>query len=118
MAYLAPFNPPLGPNPFFCRPTETTLQMREKVFSLTGDDFYVRTVDGLDVCLCKGKVFSISDAKRAFLPFKKCFGGDIPGHVLMKGALVYSIHRPARQRDLHAEEQAFRPAEEFPRRGA
>jgi len=37
--------------------------MKEKVFSLSGDDFSVTTADGLVVCKCKGKVFSISDKK-------------------------------------------------------
>ncbi|EXJ79427.1 hypothetical protein A1O3_08929, partial [Capronia epimyces CBS 606.96] len=64
MAPLAPFNPPLGPNPVFAQPTEQTLQMKEKVFSLTGDDFTVTTVAGIQVCRCKGKVLSISSAKK------------------------------------------------------
>jgi len=63
MSPLAPFNPPLGPMARFAHPDEQTLQMKEKVFSLSGDDFSVRTVSGMDVCKCKGKVFSISDAK-------------------------------------------------------
>jgi len=67
MAPLAPFNPPLGPNQRFCEPTEQTLQMREKVFSLTGDDFTVTTVAGIEVCRCKGKVLSISDSKSRLL---------------------------------------------------
>ncbi|KIW54201.1 hypothetical protein, variant [Exophiala xenobiotica] len=64
MAPLAPFNPPLGPNQMFCQPNEQTLQMKEKVFSLTGDDFTVTTVAGVQVCKCKGKVLSISGAKK------------------------------------------------------
>ena len=63
MAPLAPFNPPLGPNVKFCVPQETTLHMKEKVFSLTGDDFTVKTTAGVEVCKCKGKVLSISDKK-------------------------------------------------------
>jgi len=38
--------------------------MKEKVFSLTGDDFAIKTVDGLEVCRCKGKVLSIHDTKK------------------------------------------------------
>ncbi|KAK5196794.1 hypothetical protein LTR72_001787 [Exophiala xenobiotica] len=64
MAPLAPFNPPLGPNQMFYQPNEQTLQMKEKVFSLTGDDFTVTTVAGVQVCKCKGKVLSISGAKK------------------------------------------------------
>jgi hypothetical protein len=52
----------------FCQPNEQTLQMKEKVFSLTGDDFTVTTVAGVHVCKCKGKVLSISGAK-SMLPF-------------------------------------------------
>lgn len=61
--HLTAFNPPLGPNPVFCNPGEETLVMKEKVFSLSGDDFSITTVSGLSVCKCKGKVLSISDAK-------------------------------------------------------
>ena len=60
MAPLAPFNPPLGPYARFAQPTEQTLQMKEKVFSLSGDDFTVRTAQGLDVCKCKGKVSKLA----------------------------------------------------------
>lgn len=38
--------------------------MKEKVFSLTGDDFTVKTVDGIEVCKCHGKVMSIKDKKK------------------------------------------------------
>ena len=41
--------------------------MKEKVFSLTGDEFIVKTVAGMEVCKCKGKVLSVSDKKRRFL---------------------------------------------------
>lgn len=39
--------------------------MKEKVFSLSGDDFTVKTVTGLEVCKCKGKVVSLSDASKS-----------------------------------------------------
>ncbi|KAB8339194.1 hypothetical protein FH972_022128 [Carpinus fangiana] len=60
-------NPPLGPqppNPAFYSPKQQTLQMKEKVFSLSGDDFTVKTVEGTEICKCKGKVMSISDKKK------------------------------------------------------
>ena len=38
--------------------------MKEKVFSLSSDDFTVKTVNGLEVCKCKGKVVSLSDASK------------------------------------------------------
>ncbi len=37
--------------------------MKEKAFSLTGDDFTVKTVSGVDICKCKGKLLSLSDKK-------------------------------------------------------
>jgi hypothetical protein len=63
MAPLAAFNPPLGPLISQCHPEPVTLHMKEKAFSLTGDDFTVKTADGLEVCKCKGKMLSISDKK-------------------------------------------------------
>lgn len=64
---LTAVNPPLGPQPQnanFYHPREVTLAMREKVFSLTGDDFTVRTVDGVDVMKCKAKLVSIHGKKK------------------------------------------------------
>ena len=66
MSPLAAFNPPLGPLLAHCHPEEVTLHMKEKAFSLTGDDFTVKTVAGLEVCKCKGKVMSLSDKKGNF----------------------------------------------------
>ena len=65
--HLAPFNPPLGPQPnnaHFYSPNAVTLAMKESVFSLSGDDFAVKTTDGLEVCKCKGRVVSIRDKKK------------------------------------------------------
>ena len=67
MSPLAPFNPALGPNLKYCFPEENVLQMREKAFSLSGDDFSVKTANGAEICRCKGKVMSISDKKSWFL---------------------------------------------------
>lgn len=98
MTELAPFQPPLGPqppNPAFYSPQTTTLQMKEKVFSLSGDDFTVHTVDGLEVCKVKGKVMSFRDSKKftdmqgnelfnvknKMLAISKSFHGESPhGH--------------------------------------
>lgn len=63
---LAPFNPPLGPqppNPAFYSPSPSTLQMKEKILSLSGDDFTITTTDGSPVCKCKGKVMSLHGTK-------------------------------------------------------
>jgi len=73
MAPLLAFNPPLGPNVKYCVPQETMLHMKEKAFSLSGDDFTVKTTTGMEICRCKGKVLSISD--------KKVFT-DMQGHEL------------------------------------
>ena len=37
--------------------------MKEKAFSLSGDDFTVKTISGLEICKCKGKMLSLSDKK-------------------------------------------------------
>lgn len=90
MGSLAPFHPPLGVNQVFCNPHEQTLQMKEKVFSLSGDDFEVTTVSGLHLCRCKGKVLSLSGAKsRAISP---CCG-----KVQVLTAELARIHRYAGQ---------------------
>ena len=63
---LNPVQPPLGPQPpnaKFYTPNQVTLAMKEKVFSLSGDDFTVKTAEGMNVCKCKGKVFSARDKK-------------------------------------------------------
>ncbi|CAK4033717.1 Hypothetical predicted protein [Lecanosticta acicola] len=64
---FAPAEPPLGPrppDPAFYAPQQVTLQMREKVFSLSGDDFTVTTIQGMEVCKCKGKVMSLHGKKQ------------------------------------------------------
>lgn len=63
---LTPFNPPLGPqpaNPAFYSPTEVTLHMKEKMLSLTGDDFTISTAEGTPVAKCKGKMISLHGTK-------------------------------------------------------
>ncbi|KAK4695656.1 hypothetical protein P7C71_g2126, partial [Lecanoromycetidae sp. Uapishka_2] len=63
MAPLVAFNPPLGPTLSHCHPEQVTLHMKEKAFSLSGDDFTVKTVSGMGICKCKGKILSVSDKK-------------------------------------------------------
>jgi uncharacterized protein YxjI len=63
---ITAFNPPLGPqpaNPAFYSPSPSVLQMKEKILSLSGDDFTITTTSGAPVCKCKGKVFSIHGSK-------------------------------------------------------
>lgn len=64
---LAPFNPPLGPQPASYRvycPEQVTLVLREKVFSFSGDDFLIQSTEGMSVCKCKGKAISLHAKKR------------------------------------------------------
>lgn len=61
--HLPAIDPPLGPILAQCQPEPVTLHMKEKAFSLTGDDFTVKTVAGLEVCKCKGKMLSVNDKK-------------------------------------------------------
>lgn len=81
MAFLAPFNPVLGPNPAYCFPEEIVLQTKEKLCAtiahssrmtftdfdrgshFPATDFSIKTTTGAEVCRCKGKVFSISHRK-------------------------------------------------------
>lgn len=63
---LTAFQPPLGPQPAnnaLYSPDQVTLQMKEKVLSLSGDDFTVKTVDGMDVCKVEGKTLSLHSKK-------------------------------------------------------
>ena len=62
-ASLQPFNPPLGLYPQHSAPIPTTLIMREKYFSWSGQDFTVRTSDGRLVLRADAKAFSLSDRK-------------------------------------------------------
>lgn len=56
MAALQAFQPPLGPQPNgpLYAPQQVTIVMKEKVFSLTGDSFHVKTIDGADLLIVKG----------------------------------------------------------------
>ena len=62
-ASLVPFDPPLGLHGQYCSPALTTLVMREKYFSWSGQDFTVRTTEGRLVLRCDAKAFSIRDRK-------------------------------------------------------
>lgn len=101
----------LGPQPFspqLYKPVETTLQMTEKVWSFSGDDFTIKAVNGEPVCTCKGKVMSMRDRKKftdtagnelftlanKMMSFSKSFHGESPnghgfevkGHVKLFGS--------------------------------
>lgn len=63
---LQPCNPPLGPRPadqILYVPNQITLQMKEKIMSLSGDTFTIKTADGIDVLKCQGKTFSVHGKK-------------------------------------------------------
>jgi hypothetical protein len=60
---LGGFNPYLGVFTQFCVPNQTTLVLKEKVFSLSGDTFSVKDANGAAVVNCQGKTFSLTDRK-------------------------------------------------------
>ncbi|GFZ46578.1 hypothetical protein JCM24511_03798 [Saitozyma sp. JCM 24511] len=62
-AQLHPVNPPLGVFPQFCVNVPTTLVLKEKAFSFSGDDFAVKDSNGVPVVRCQGKALSFRDRK-------------------------------------------------------
>jgi hypothetical protein len=60
---LEPFNPPLGVFPRYAVPRETTLVLKERAFTFSGDDFHIKDSNGVDVVICKGKSLSFRDQK-------------------------------------------------------
>ncbi|WWD18250.1 hypothetical protein CI109_102700 [Kwoniella shandongensis] len=62
-AQLHPVNPPLGVHGHYCMPHPTTLVLKEKAFSFSGDDFAVKDQNGQVVVRCKGQAFSFRDRK-------------------------------------------------------
>jgi len=60
---LPPVHPALGVNATYCLPKETTLVMKEKVWSLSGDTFHITDENGVEVVRCQGTTFSLSDRK-------------------------------------------------------
>jgi uncharacterized protein YxjI len=61
--HLAPVHPALGVNATYCLPHETTLVMKEKVWSLSGDTFHITDQNGVEVVRCKGSTFTLTDRK-------------------------------------------------------
>ncbi|KAF7193977.1 Protein LURP-one-related 10 [Pseudocercospora fuligena] len=93
---LAPFQPPLGPqpaSPILYSANQVVLRMKEKVWSLSGDDFTVQTVEGAHIMKVKGKLVSIHNKKKFVdmqnneiftlsekkLKLNKTFHGEAPG---------------------------------------
>src|SRR4051812_6391683 len=62
-APLPPVHPALGINTTYCLPQPTTLVMKEKVWSLSGDTFHITDAAGVEVVRCQGTTFSLSDRK-------------------------------------------------------
>ncbi|EIW71327.1 hypothetical protein TREMEDRAFT_28128 [Tremella mesenterica DSM 1558] len=60
---LSPVHPPLGIHPNYAVNKPTTLVLREKIFSFTGDDFAIKDIHGQPVIKCKGKFLSLRDRK-------------------------------------------------------
>lgn len=75
---LPPYPTPLGIFPsFFARQAEP-LVLKEKVMSLSGDSFSVKTVDGRPIVQVKGEYFSLSGRK----------------HVMdMQGNVIFTIRK-------------------------
>lgn len=66
MAQIAQVPSPVGVFPqFFARGPET-LVLKEKVLSLTGDDFHIKLANGTPILRVEGKVMSISGRKKVF----------------------------------------------------
>ncbi|WWC96582.1 hypothetical protein V866_003450 [Kwoniella sp. B9012] len=62
-AQLHPVSPPLGLHPNYFAKQPTTLVLREKVFSWSGDDFSVKDTNGFTVVKCHGQAISFRDRK-------------------------------------------------------
>ncbi|KAJ4993666.1 hypothetical protein SVAN01_00720 [Stagonosporopsis vannaccii] len=66
MAHLAPVPSPIGIFPQFIAQGPETLVLKEKVLSLTGDDFHIKLASGTPILRVEGKVMSISGRKKVF----------------------------------------------------
>jgi len=62
-------NPPIGIHPTFIQQVPVTLVMKEKAFSLSGDDFSVKDANGVTVLKVHGKSLSLQDKKGEYLHF-------------------------------------------------
>ncbi|WVR05557.1 hypothetical protein IAU60_002576 [Kwoniella sp. DSM 27419] len=62
-AVLHPVNPPCGVFPNYYAQQPTTLILKEKVFSFSGDDFSVKDSHGHTVVRCHGNSMSFRDSK-------------------------------------------------------
>jgi len=60
---LPPLQVPLGVFPQFYANQPTTLVLKERFFSVSGDDFSIQTDSGFEVVHCQGKVASLSGRK-------------------------------------------------------
>lgn len=63
---LAPVPAPIGIHPSFIATRPETIVLKEKVFSLTGDDFHIKLANGTPILRVAGKVFSISGRKKVY----------------------------------------------------
>ncbi|WVW80492.1 hypothetical protein I302_102476 [Kwoniella bestiolae CBS 10118] len=62
-ADLVAVDPPIGLHPQIFAQKATTLVLKEKVWSWTGDDFSVKDIEGRDVVKCHGKAWSLRERK-------------------------------------------------------
>ncbi|KAJ4361695.1 hypothetical protein N0V95_001679 [Ascochyta clinopodiicola] len=66
MAQLPPVPAPIAIFPQFIARAPETLVLKEKVLSLTGDDFHIKLANGTPILRVEGKVMSISGRKKVF----------------------------------------------------
>ncbi|KAK4686592.1 hypothetical protein P7C73_g3534, partial [Tremellales sp. Uapishka_1] len=60
---LHPVSPPVGVFSQYCMQVPTTLVLKERAFSFSGDDFAIKDSNGMVVARCQGKSFSFKDRK-------------------------------------------------------
>lgn len=63
---LPPVPTPIGIFPALFAQQSETLILKEKVLSLTGDDFHIKLANGMPILRVEGKVMSISGRKKLF----------------------------------------------------
>jgi len=104
---LAPVSPPIGTHPDLILNVPTTLVIRDRLFSWSGDDFVIRDLNGTPMLRCIGKAFSlqkrkeITDAKGEMLfrihtklssVLKKFVGEDAAGNEVFTVEKQWSFH--------------------------
>ncbi|ORX35442.1 tubby C-terminal-like domain-containing protein [Kockovaella imperatae] len=111
---IPPVNPPLGIFQNYYAQQPTTLLLKERIRSFTGNDFGIKDVNGNVVCICKGKVMSMRDRMdpmgnvlfhlrlklAAMLPLWK--GEDASGNELFEVSRTWSFRPKVKARFINA----------------